>query len=84
MDEKQPAAMNVSQPGSAGSPREAGRKPQLLPDGTHVYPVADVSIPAHGLNGGTGEITWHPERGLRFRVDREWELSPGGLRRAGV
>lgn len=69
MDEKQRAATNVSPASdSAGSPREESR-PELRPDGTHVYPVADVLVCAHGINGGTGEVTWHPKGGLRFRVE---------------
>ena len=71
MDEKQPVATNASAAADgAGLPVEEGRKPELLPDGTHVYPVVDVTIPARGgIGSGTGEITWHPERGLRFRVE---------------
>lgn len=49
---------------------EESRNPELLADGTHVYRVVDVSIPAHGVNGnGIGEIRWHPDTGLQVQVE---------------
>jgi hypothetical protein len=57
--------------------------PRLMPDGTHNYPVVNVSIPAHGVNGnGTGEVTWHPEKGLQFRIEATstLEAALGGFR----
>ena len=57
--------------------------PRLLPDGTHHYSVVNVSIPAHGVNGnGTGEVTWHPQKGLQFRIEATstLEAALGGFR----
>ncbi len=71
MNEKQEAPTDASaHSGAAGAVGDGNSKPTLLPDGTHLFPVVEVSIPAHGMKGnGTCEITWHPEKGLRFRVE---------------
>ncbi len=71
MDEKQEVPSDASaDSGAVDAVGDGNSKPTLLPDGTHLFPVVEVSIPAHGVKGnGTGEITWHPEKGLRFRVE---------------
>lgn len=81
MQHRDPAATDTNPAnGIAGLLRNEGRKPKLLPDGTHVYPVVDASIPAYGVNGsGTGEITWHPERGLRLRVEAACSPTASGI-----
>jgi len=79
MDEKQRLPTDTNSGGEGESGAEEGRQGELLPDGTHLHHLVDVSVPGHGVNGGEGEITWHPERGLRFRIEAESAEKFSGL-----
>jgi len=55
---------------------EGTGQPEVQPDGTHVFPVEEVSIPAHGVLGtGRGTVRWHPKEGVTFEV--EGQSDPG-------
>ncbi len=59
---------------STGAGIDENLKPKLMPDGTHRYPLVNVSIPIHGISGnGKGEVIWHPEKGIEFHIEA---LSP--------
>lgn len=81
MDEKQPEPTNVSPAGpGTNTTGGANRNPELLPDGTHLYRVVGASIPSRGVNGlGVGEVMWHPERGIQFKVEVTAKAEPLGI-----
>ena len=63
---------------SQGPWNEGTGQPEVKPDRTHVFPVEEVSIPAHGvLRTGRGTVRWHPKEGVTFEVEGPSDLGVG-------